>query len=75
MISGITAATFATAGAYVADVTPPERRAAGYGLLGAAFGLGFVLGPRSAGCSAASARACRSGPRPASRSRTPRTAC
>ena len=49
VISGITAATFATAGAYVADVTPPERRAAGYGLLGAAFGLGFVLGPALGG--------------------------
>lgn len=44
-ISGVTAGVFATANAYVADVMPPEKRAHGYGLLGAAFGLGFVLGP------------------------------
>jgi DHA1 family tetracycline resistance protein-like MFS transporter len=49
VISGITAATFATAGAYIADVAPPDRRAAGFGLLGAAFGLGFVLGPALGG--------------------------
>jgi len=49
VISGITAATFSTANAYIADVTPPERRAAGFGLLGAAFGLGFVLGPAIGG--------------------------
>src|SRR5262245_49717009 len=49
VISGITAATFATANAYIADVSPPERRAAGFGLLGAAFGLGFVLGPALGG--------------------------
>jgi DHA1 family tetracycline resistance protein-like MFS transporter len=49
VISGITAATFATAGAYIADVTPPERRAASFGLVGAAFGLGFVLGPALGG--------------------------
>src|SRR6476659_1880151 len=45
IISGITAATFSTANAYIADVTPPERRAGAFGLLGAAFGIGFVLGP------------------------------
>src|SRR5438045_3251031 len=44
VISGITAASFSTAGAYIADVTPPERRAAQFGLLGAAWGSGFVLG-------------------------------
>jgi DHA1 family tetracycline resistance protein-like MFS transporter len=49
VISGITAATFATAGAYVADVTPPERRAGAFGMLGAAFGVGFVLGPAVGG--------------------------
>jgi DHA1 family tetracycline resistance protein-like MFS transporter len=49
IISGITAASFSTAGAYIADVTPPEKRAAGYGLLGAAFGLAFVLGPALGG--------------------------
>ena len=45
MISGFTAGVFATANAYVADVTPPERRAQSFGLLGAAFGIGFVIGP------------------------------
>jgi DHA1 family tetracycline resistance protein-like MFS transporter len=45
VISGITAASFPAASAYVADVTPKEQRAAKYGLLGAAFGLGFVVGP------------------------------
>jgi len=49
VISGITAASFSTAGAYVADVTPPEKRAAGFGLIGAAFGLGFILGPAVGG--------------------------
>ena len=49
VISGITASSFATAAAYVADVTPPERRAAGFGMVGAAFGLGFVLGPALGG--------------------------
>jgi DHA1 family tetracycline resistance protein-like MFS transporter len=49
VISGITAASFTTANAYIADVTPPEQRAKGYGLLGAAFGLGFVLGPALGG--------------------------
>ena len=45
VISGVTSASFATAAAYIADVTPPEDRAKNYGLIGAAFGLGFVLGP------------------------------
>ncbi len=49
LLSGITAASFATAGAYVADVTPPEKRAASYGIFGAAFGLGFILGPAVGG--------------------------
>jgi DHA1 family tetracycline resistance protein-like MFS transporter len=49
VISGITGATWTTAGAYIADVTPQEKRASGYGLLGAAFGLGFVLGPALGG--------------------------
>ena len=44
VISGITAASFPTAGAYIADVTPPEKRAASFGMIGAAWGLGFVLG-------------------------------
>jgi DHA1 family tetracycline resistance protein-like MFS transporter len=49
VISGITAATFSTASSYIADVTPPEKRAGAYGLLGAAFGIGFVLGPAVGG--------------------------
>ena len=49
VLSGVTAASVPTAGAYIADVTPPERRAAGFGLLGAAFGIGFVLGPAVGG--------------------------
>jgi len=49
VISGFTSASFATAAAYIADVTPPERRARSFGLIGAAFGLGFVLGPALGG--------------------------
>ena len=49
MISGMAASSFSTAGAYVADVTPIERRAAAFGKVGAAFGLGFVLGPAVGG--------------------------
>ena len=49
LISGITAASFSTAGAYIADVTPAEKRAARFGMLGAAFGLGFIIGPAVGG--------------------------
>jgi DHA1 family tetracycline resistance protein-like MFS transporter len=49
VISGITAASSSTAGAYISDVTPPEKRAASFGLIGAAFGVGFVLGPALGG--------------------------
>jgi MFS transporter, DHA1 family, tetracycline resistance protein len=49
VISGITSSSFSTAGAYVADVTPPEDRAAKFGMLGAAFGLGFIVGPAVGG--------------------------
>ena len=49
MISGITGANFAPASAYIADVSPPEKRAANFGLIGAAFGLGFVIGPAIGG--------------------------
>ena len=49
VISGITAASISTAYAYVSDVTPPERRAARFGLLGAAFGAGFIFGPALGG--------------------------
>ena len=49
ILSGITAASFSTAGAYIAAVTPVEKRAAGFGMIGAAFGVGFVLGPAIGG--------------------------
>jgi len=49
VISGITAASFPTANAYIADVTPQEQRAAKFGMLGAAFGLGFIVGPALGG--------------------------
>lgn len=45
LVAGITAATFATAGAYIADITPPNERGRRFGLIGAGFGVGFVLGP------------------------------
>ena len=45
IIGGVTAATHATASAYIADISKPEEKAARFGLLGAAFGVGFVLGP------------------------------
>ncbi len=48
-ISGICAASFTTANAYIADVTPAEKRAASFGLLGAAFGIGFIIGPALGG--------------------------
>src|SRR5215471_9015969 len=44
-LSGMAGAAYPTANAYIADVSPPEKRAANFGLTGAAFGIGFVLGP------------------------------
>jgi DHA1 family tetracycline resistance protein-like MFS transporter len=49
LISGICAASITSAYAYVADVTAPGQRAARFGMLGAAFGVGFVLGPALGG--------------------------
>ncbi|HVU90525.1 MAG TPA: TCR/Tet family MFS transporter [Pirellulales bacterium] len=49
VISGITSASFTTAAAYIADVTPAHKRAGGFGMLSAAWGLGFVLGPALGG--------------------------
>ena len=49
IISGITSASVSTAFAYIADVTPPERRAAMFGKIGVAFGAGFILGPAIGG--------------------------
>lgn len=74
LLSGITAATFSTANAYIADVTPPDRRAGAFGLVGAAFGVGFVLGPAIGGIAGDIDPSCRSGSRPASRSPTSPTA-
>lgn len=45
IISGITAASISTSYAYIADVTPAEKRAGAFGFMGAAFGLGFIIGP------------------------------
>jgi MFS transporter, DHA1 family, tetracycline resistance protein len=45
LISGITGASFTTATAYIADISTPEKRAQNFGLIGAAFGLGFIIGP------------------------------
>ena len=49
LIAGIGGASFTTASAYIADVSSPEKRAQNFGILGAAFGLGFVLGPAIGG--------------------------
>ncbi|PPD45884.1 MAG: tetracycline resistance MFS efflux pump [Methylocystis sp.] len=49
LISGMTAASISTANAYISDITPPEKRAGRFGLIGAAFGLGFILGPAIGG--------------------------
>lgn len=48
-ISGITAASFTTANAYIADITPPDQRAAAFGKIGAAWGIGFIIGPALGG--------------------------
>jgi len=45
IVNGMTAASFSTANAYVADVTPPEERARYFGFMGASFGFGFLIGP------------------------------
>jgi DHA1 family tetracycline resistance protein-like MFS transporter len=45
MIAGVFGATYTTANAYIADITPPDQRAGRFGMMGAAFGLGFILGP------------------------------
>jgi len=44
-LSGVFGATYTTAGAFIADISPPEKRGANFGLIGAAFGLGFIIGP------------------------------
>src|SRR5438445_4716010 len=49
ILSGITSSSYATAAAYVADVTPVQRRAAAFGMVGAMWGIGFILGPAVGG--------------------------
>jgi len=48
-LSGIAGASYTTAYAYIADITPPEKRAANFGITGAAFSVGFILGPALGG--------------------------
>lgn len=49
VIAGLTAGIMATANAYIVDITPPEKRAGAFGLLGSAFAIGFVIGPALGG--------------------------
>ena len=49
VINGVTSASFSTANAYVADVTEPQDRAKAFGMMGAAFGIGFIVGPAIGG--------------------------
>ncbi|MFN8291912.1 MAG: TCR/Tet family MFS transporter [Chitinophagaceae bacterium] len=49
VIAGITGASFTTGAAYIADVSTPETRAKNFGMIGAAFGLGFIIGPALGG--------------------------
>jgi DHA1 family tetracycline resistance protein-like MFS transporter len=49
VVSGVFSASFTTANAYIADVTEPDKRAKAFGMIGAAFGLGFTLGPALGG--------------------------
>jgi len=49
IVAGITGASFTTASAYIADISTPEKRAANFGLVGVAFGLGFIIGPALGG--------------------------
>ncbi|MEO7026234.1 MAG: TCR/Tet family MFS transporter [Caulobacteraceae bacterium] len=49
ILNGMTAASFSTANAYVADITTPDRRARNFGLIGSAFGFGFMIGPSIGG--------------------------
>src|SRR5882757_4899044 len=49
ILSGMAGAAYPTVNAYIADVSPPEKRAANFGLVGAAFGVGFILGPALGG--------------------------
>jgi DHA1 family tetracycline resistance protein-like MFS transporter len=48
-LSGISGGSFTAASAYIADVSPPEKRAQNFGIIGAAFGIGFIIGPAAGG--------------------------
>src|SRR6201996_5606669 len=49
ILNGMTAASFSTGGAYVADITPPQDRAKNFGMLSSAFSMGFLVGPTLGG--------------------------
>ena len=49
IIAGVMGASFSTAAAYIADISTPEKRAQNFGMIGAAFGLGFIIGPALGG--------------------------
>lgn len=49
LVNGVTSATYGTATAFIADISTPEQKAQRFGLIGAAFGLGFILGPAAGG--------------------------
>ncbi|MFZ4688231.1 MAG: TCR/Tet family MFS transporter [Polymorphobacter sp.] len=49
LVAGVTGASFPTAYAYIADISPPEKRAANFGVIGMAFGFGFIIGPALGG--------------------------
>jgi DHA1 family tetracycline resistance protein-like MFS transporter len=49
VLNGMTASSFSTAGAYIADITPPERRAKTFGMMTSAFSFGFIIGPTIGG--------------------------
>lgn len=51
IIAGIMGASFSTATAYIADISTPEKKLPNFGLIGAAFGLGFIIGPIIGGIS------------------------
>lgn len=51
-VAGVTGASFSTAYAYIADISPPEKRGPNFGLIGMAFGLGFIIGPALGGIAA-----------------------
>ncbi len=49
LVNGLSGASISVATAYIADISPPEKRAANFGMIGAAFGVGFILGPALGG--------------------------